>query len=446
MGLKEKQERYSRAVDALHTAADAIESAADDANLTELSEQFSAAERECDDAKAAVELFERTAKARELAAPTIPDEPQANEPAPRVEVKSEPLTYERHSPHSVFRDMAAAQFGGDPAAQQRLARHRQEIAVERPNKYDLSSTDSAGGYLVAPLYLQDEFVDLARSGRVVANTIGSRPLPPNTDSVNLPTLATGTTVAAQTDNNTVDETDATFGTVAADVKTIAGLQDVSQQLLDRSVPGVDQIIFADLAGAYNTSLDTAVINSSVSNNKGLLQVTGINAVTYTDSTATVAEIYPKIADAVQQIHTSIYQAASVIFMHPRRWAFFLAAADGNNRPLITPYAPQNAPGTHGGPVAEGLVGSMQGLPVYVDANIPSTLGAGTNEDRIIVVRREECYLWEDQSGPYLETFRDVGSGTMTVRFRLHNYYAQCHERRAKAISAIAGTGLSTPSF
>ena len=133
-------------------------------------------------------------------------------------------------------------------------------------------------------------------------------------------------------------------------------------------------------------------------------------------------------------------------MHPRRWAFCLAAADGSNRPLITPTAPFNSAGTFGGVVAEGAVGSIQGLPVFTDANIPTTLGSSTNEDRIIVAAVPELYLWEDQSGPYLETFRDVGSGSLTVRFRMHNYYAQAHARRPKAISVISGTGLAAPTF
>jgi hypothetical protein len=137
---------------------------------------------------------------------------------------------------------------------------------------------------------------------------------------------------------------------------------------------------------------------------------------------------------------------TAIFMHPRRWASILAASDTASRPLVTPYAPQNAVGDFGGVVSQGLVGSMQGLPVYVDANIPSTLGSGTNEDRIIIVRTDECFVYEESSGPYLETFRDVGSGTLTVRFRLHNYWAQINERRPKAISVIAGTGLVTPTF
>jgi len=103
-------------------------------------------------------------------------------------------------------------------------------------------------------------------------------------------------------------------------------------------------------------------------------------------------------------------------------------------------------GDFGGVVSQGLVGSVQGVNVYVDANVPTTLGAGTNEDRIIIVRREECFLYEDSAGPHVETFRDVGSGTLTVRFRLHNYYAQINERRPKAISIISGTGLVTPTF
>src|SRR5204863_5524003 len=115
---------------------------------------------------------------------------------------------------------------------------------------------------VAPLWLQDEFVTFARAAGAVVNALGPRPLPPNTDSINLPRMSTGTAVATQADNNAVQETDAAFDTISADVKTIAGLQDVSRQVVDRAVPGVDEVIFSDLAKAYVVKLDTDVINSS----------------------------------------------------------------------------------------------------------------------------------------------------------------------------------------
>jgi HK97 family phage major capsid protein len=324
---------------------------------------------------------------------------------------------------------------------------RRDTAVSASERA-LSNTDATGGYLVPPLYLQEEFVNLSRAGRVTANVIGSRPLPPNTDAVNVPRMTSGTTVASQADLGTVSSTDAVFDLISADVLTLAGQQDVSRQVVDRSIPGVDEVIFSDLARAYHFNLDTAVLNSTTTNNKGLLQVSGTNSVTYTTSTPTLASLYAKIADAIQQIGTGIFMPATHIIIHPRRWAFCLASSDSNNRPLIVPTAqgPFASAGTTGGVVAEGPVGSIQGLPVYVDSNVPTTLGAGTNQDPIIIFAQPELYLWEDQGGPYLETFRDVLSGTLAVRFQLHNYWAQLHARRPKAISIILGSGLAAPSF
>lgn len=457
MSLIELREEQIEAHAAFQAARDAIKEAGEGADLEKLEASFTEAEERYNTAKAEfakAEQREQNARKKfELDRRVMDADKRLNGDTPSTtdaRVTKEPLTYRRNGEHSMFTDLYRQSKSGDPAAAERLNRHAKEMQFERGLKageqYDLSSTDTAGGHLVAPLYLNDQFVTLARAGRVAADVLGARQLPPNTDSINLPRMTSGVTVADQSDGGNVSNTDAVFDTIAGAVKTVAGMQDVSQQLVDRSVPGIDEVIFADLAKAYAVDLDTKVLNSSTSNNLGLLQVSSINSITYTDATPTVAELYPKIADAIRQVHEGIYMPPTAILMHPRRWAFILAGLDGQNRPLITPYAPQNAVGTHGGVVAEGLVGSVQGIPVHVDPNIPTTAGTGTNEDRIIVVRSDECFLYEDNSGPYLETFRDVGSGTLTVRFRLHNYWAQINSRRPDAISVISGTGLATPSF
>jgi HK97 family phage major capsid protein len=461
MSLIELREEQIEAHVAFQAARAAIKDAADDADVEALEASFNEAEARYNTARTDLATAEkREARARqlfELERRGIDADKRLDTPDLSVKVSKEPVTYREHGQHSFFTDLfrCTSQPGMHPDAAARLSRHSKEMAFERAKKtgevardaqFDLSSTDSAGGYLVAPLWLQEEFVTLARAGRVVANTLGPRNLPPNADSINLPRMSTGTTVATQADNATVSETDSVFDTISADVKTVAGLQDVSQQLVDRGVPGIDSVIYADLAKAYGVNLDVAVINSATANNLGLLQVSGINAITYTQATPTVANLYPKLANAIQQIHVGVFMPPNAIFMHPVRWAFILAGLDGNNRPLITPYAPQNAAGDQNGVVSQGAVGSVQGIPVYTDANIPNTLGASTTEDRIIVVRTDECFLWEDASGPYMETFRDVGSGNLTVRFRLHNYWAQLHARRPKAISVISGTGLIAPTF
>lgn len=449
--LVELRESYKDSGARLTMARDAIQDAEEDADLDALQAEYDAAEAEFvenrDAYQAGLKKHEDARKRFELQEKAKDADKLLERDDTPAKVKSEPLTYRKFGPHSLFRDMMRARSNdGDQDAQERLSRHRREMEIERQAKFDLNSTDATGGQLVAPLYLQEEFIDLARAGRVVANVLGPRALPPNTDTVIIPRLSTGVAVATQSDGGAVQETDASFDNVTGDVKTIAGMQDVSRQLLDRSVPGVDEVVFADLVKAYAVLLDGQVINSSTANNQGLLQVTGLNSVTYTAATPTVAGLYPKLADAIQQIHSNVFMEPSAVFMHPRRWGWILAALDGQNRPLITPYAPQNAAGAFGGVVSEGLVGAIQGLPIYVDANIPSTLGASTNEDRIIVVATPETYLYEESSGPFLETFPDVGSGTLTVRFRLHNYWAQINNRRPKAISVISGTGLAAPTF
>jgi HK97 family phage major capsid protein len=462
MSLIELREEQIEAHVAFQAARAAIKDAGDDADIDSLEASFTEAEARYNTARASLATAEqREAKARkmfELERRALDADKRLDNPqTPTVKVGHEPLTYREHGQHSMFTDLfrCTSQPGMHPEAAERLSRHAKEMKFERAVKagdipreaqFDLSSTDAAGGYLVAPLWLQEEFVTLARAGRVAADVLGPRSLPPNTDSINLPRMSAGTTVTTIADNAAVSETDATFDTISGDVKTSAGLQDVSQQLIDRGVPGVDSVIFADLAKAYAVVLDTAVLNSATANNLGLLQVSGINAVTYTQATPTVANLYPKLADAIQRVHVNVFMPPTAILMHPVRWAFILAGIDGNNRPLITPYAPQNAVGSFGGVVSQGAVGSVQGIPVYTDPNIPTNGGAATNQDSIIVVRTDECFLYEDAAGPYVETFRDVGSGNLTVRFRLHNYWAQINSRRPKAISVISGTGLVAPTF
>ena len=436
--LPELRSAVRAAYEQLEEAAAALEAPAADADLDALKGAFDEADAAH---KRSVEAVERAERIEEARAALPVEEAET----PDVKVVSESLTYERNAPNSIFRDLVSAQKG-DIAASGRLERHMTEMRVENRTSSLVSGTDADGGYLVPPVYLQDEFVTLARPGRKLVDAVGTQPLPPNTDSINIPTMDTGTAVAAQTEANAAQDTAATFGTVTGAVQTIAGIQNVSQQLVDRSIPGVDQVIFGDLTRAYASQLETAFVNSSTTNAKGLGQLSGTNGVTYTASTPTAAGLYPKIADAIQQVATGIYEPATHIFMHPRRWAFLLASTDSSNRPLVTPYSPFNADADQQGVAAEGPVGSLQGLPVLTSANIPTTLGSGTNEDAIYVVSAPNLYVYEDQSGPYLDTFRDVLSGTLQVRFRLFNYYSLILGRRPKAISKITGTGLAAPTF
>lgn len=368
----------------------------------------------------------------------------------RASVGKESLTYRKDDiRRSYFGDLAKVQLNLDATGEcrERLSRHAEEVR-SAPEYRDLSRTDGSGGYFVPPAWLMNDYATLARAGRPTANLVHSEPLPAGTDSINIPVIATGTATAIQTaDNAVVQETDLTDATIAAGVKTVAGQQDVAIQLLDQSPVAFDQIIFGDLMADYATKVDLQVLSGSNASGqvKGIRNATGTNAVTYTDTTPTVAELYPKIADAIQQVHTGRFLPPTVIVMHPRRWAWLTAATDTTGRPLIAASGPgQNGIATFNGVLSEQVVGNMAGLPVVTDPNIPTNLGAGTNEDIILVLRASDLLLWE--SSIRSRVLQEVGSGTLTVRLQVYGYIAFSAERYPKSTSVLSGTGLVAPSF
>lgn len=373
---------------------------------------------------------------------------RADDPAPYqpARVLREPTTYERGARTSYFRDLTAISLNreGRNSALERMQRNAREVEVGMREERALTTVDGAGGEFVPPLWMMNNFINLARAGRVTADRVRHETLPSGTDSINVPRIATGTAVAEQaTQNTAVQNTDATTSSLTAAVTTIAGQQVVSVQLIEQSPINLDTILLADLAADYATKLDVFVLNNNAAGKLGLLNVASLNAVTYTDASPTVGELYPKVADAVQQVHTLRFLPPDSIIMHPRRWAWFLAALDTAGRPLVTPYDGLNQAAQTGGVISEGYVGTLQGLPVYVDPSVPTTLGGGT-EDRIIVARFDDSILWEANARS--EAFRETYANQLSVLLRFYNYVAFTGGRYPKSISVIAGTGLAAPTF
>lgn len=367
-----------------------------------------------------------------------------------VRVGSEPATY-RNDPNpkanSFVRDLAIVGLNmpGARDAHERLERNNREVKESRA----LSTTDGAGGDFVPPLYVVNQYVELARTARPTADRVQNQTLPGGTDSITVPRIATGTAVAEQaTQNTTVQNTDATTAGVTANVATIAGGQTVALQLIEQSPINLDTILLQDLALDYAAKVDLFVLNNNAAGKMGLLQQTGFGAVTYTDTTPTVGELWLKLADAVQRVTTSRYLPPDTIVMHPRRWAWMLGTLDGQSRPLFTATAGQNAQNslgeTNGVAAANGVVGNIMGLDVILDPQVPTNLGAGTNEDVIIVFRAQDSILWEGT--PHAEAFRETNASTLSVYLRFYRYAAFTTARYTAARSVISGTGLVAPTF
>jgi HK97 family phage major capsid protein len=361
---------------------------------------------------------------------------------------NEPLTYTRESAQgpdkrSFFSDAYRAQYMFDRQAADRIARHCREMEIESRDV----GTPAMGG-LIPPQYLLDQFAPLVYAGRPVANAVANLPLPSTGMTLDIPRGTTGTAVDVQAAENTaLVEQDYDETTLTVPVITIGGQQDVSRQSLERG-NGTDQIIFADLVSNYAVKVDQEVIagDGAGGDALGILNTSGINAVTYTDASPTLAELWPKIADGIARVQAGRYLPPTAIFMHPRRWAMMSSALDSTGRPLINTTSPQNAVGIGDALKYGQVVGSIQGVPVITDGNIPVNLGVGTNEDVIIIARTSDCLLFENSTVPRELRFEETLAGQLTVKLVVYGYMAFTAGRYPKGITTITGTGLITPTF
>jgi HK97 family phage major capsid protein len=433
---------HNEAVEAFSQAADAVDEATnypdnyDDAELKKRQDEFSAAVVQAERIKGQIDSAETRQRIRNQYTLIKTN-------APGIAVK-EPDMYVKDG-RPFLTDLYAAQIKGDGAASARINKHQQHEL----EKFAITSATFGG--IIPPAYLIDLYAKASRNGRVFADQVNNAPLPDVGMSVIVPRLTQGLAAAAQTTQNTAVVTqDITEADLSVAVNTISGYSPVSRQGLERAAYS-DQILFEDLIARYWAILDTYCLNGSGSNNQpqGLLGTGSISS--STASTATVAGVWPKIADVIQQINTSVgglgYNA-SKIFMHPRRWGFFEAALDSQNRPLIVPSgAGFNVMGLDGNNTPDyGLVGNMHGLPVFTDANIPTNTGATTNQDSIIVIADRVVHLFVRASDPVTLSFEQTGATNLTVNLIAYGYIAFTAGRYPGASGAVTGQGLVPPTF
>jgi HK97 family phage major capsid protein len=346
---------------------------------------------------------------------------------------------------SFFRDLALSQVFRDPAATERLARHQHEMTVDgRPGTQQRAIGSSAVVGLVPPQYLAEQYAELARAGRPVADACTKLVLPAEGLTVAISRITTGTSAAIQASEGAgVSETNADDTLLSVPVNTIAGQQTVSRQAVDRGAL-VETVLMADLAGAHNAALDVQVINGSGASGQhlGMLNTSGINAITYTDASPTIPELWPKEVDAVRQVAAQRFTGATHTIMNSLMWGFHLAAVDTTGRPLFDvggSNAPTNILATGATQYQDG--GVLLGTKLLQSGGVPSNLGGGTNETRIIAVDMRDVFLWEDPNMPIYIKAEETLAANLQVLYVIYSYSAFTAGRQPKAVSAISGTGM-----
>lgn len=310
----------------------------------------------------------------------------------------DPGHYRRDGRHSFFADLVRSRAYGDEEAQGRLTEHMRAL-----------DTTNDGTGVVPPKWLADEFAELARQGRAIANAVRHVDL---TDPrpMTLPKQTAGTDDVVdeqESENDPIDDTDkwaSSFDTVTP--KPIAGAQEVSRQMLDMSTPAIDQLIYADLLGAYNDKIEARVAAAIMSVGTALDAIEG-PSVEVTDPNH-----FAKVAvRAAMAVRTARKRAPNLWLMSSARYGEFLNLTDTTGRPLV--------PESSAGPVNVAGIGSIQADGVFRGLPIIATEGVSV-DDEFAAVRSTDVLLFES---PTMRFRYEQPKGPETIRLGIWAYAA-----------------------
>jgi HK97 family phage major capsid protein len=341
---------------------------------------------------------------------------------------------------SFYSDVKSAQHEASAASAERIKSSLEGLE----GKAMVEGTDSAGGFLVPP----DVSSDLQRlryTNSVLRGLFSTVQV--STDEFIIPSVTSGLTAGWVAELAEKPAADLAFASAATNVFTAAGLAVVSNQLLKDANWSVDQLVNTDLAFRLAQLEEIAFLNGSGSGQpRGILNTSGVGAVALT-STA-VIDLLQAIVTAITNVYTEYKGPPDAIVMHPRTWARIASARteSGTGESFLV------GPGTGLGGnrnfndqlpgYGQGAlpVGSVFGFPVYTTANVPTNLGAGTNESRVIVGRFKTGLILDREDVTYASSEHVYFTSNRTV-FRAEERVGFTAARYPKAFQVVGGVGL-----
>lgn len=337
---------------------------------------------------------------------------------------------------SYFADILRANKG-DAEAKQRLLE-----GVEYEGKAMTEGTPAQGGYLVQKR-IEKQLVETKELDNVLRALCSKINVQTNEIELQQITLATTAGWVAELAVKP-EATSLTQTTVSASIFTAAGLATISNQLLADSNPAVDSLVTADLAKRL-VALEEAsfIAGTGTGQPLGLLNTPGVQTqtVTVVDPGATDG-LLDKILDAIAQVQAEHGQP-SAILMHPRTWTRILKDKDANGVWTFSPGSPNatNLDVTSPRTVYSGPTRTVFGVNVVLSNRIPTNLGAGTDESRVVVGDFSEALILDRQGITVDESPHVYFTSNQTV-FRAEERVGFTAARQPKAFSVIGGAGLA----
>lgn len=330
----------------------------------------------------------------------------ADTSAPAPNVTSTARGHDHRSIGELLGDVIAHGRNTDPGATERvthliergaLSADGRSLDLETRDGFPTPGTSAVDGIGVSPDSYIPDLLELLREGRPVANMFAGRSLPARGNNVSLPSVTQGGTVDYQATQGTqVSNQNVVTAPVEFPKSTLAGGQGVSIQAQEWSDPSYMTEVIRDHVAAYGEKLDLeSIVGDGATPNA--TAYTGILAgAGDVPGGTTVATALAVIGKASAAVYAATKRPASAVICHSSVWGAWVDLADTDGRPIVTTDQPTNPAGNMD---ASSIVGTVRGLPVVVDDNVPVNLGVGTNETPIIVCNFRDALLFENQGAP-----------------------------------------------
>lgn len=314
-------------------------------------------------------------------------------------------------------------------------------------------TPGSGGFLVPPLYMQDLFAATRRQGNAL-RALGWLSVHPvdSSNQVMIPRGSGAATVGIVAENATKPSADQTFTQIQISIFTWAGISKQSKQMAADATPMVLDLSTRELGSLIGNLEEQKIINGSGTGEpRGILNVIGLSSPSPLAAGLTQQAVVDKMLDAVVGITTNYFGPPSGALMHPRRLAWLLKAKDTQNNYIFNPGGQTRSPNFTD--AADGVTSvatgqrdpayNLFGLPIGISANVPTTLGAGTNEDVIVVGAWQEAH-WFQRQDVTVDVTDTAGTSfeQNQVWIRMEERAGFSAERYPTAFAVVTGPSLS----
>lgn len=267
--------------------------------------------------------------------------------------------------------------------------------IERATQKALTEGTAAdGGYLV-PTNLSREFIPLLREKSVIMSSgprlINMRGLP----NLTIPGQASGATASYVGEAQPIAAAQPAFKTVTLNLKKLAGIVPISNELLSDAVFDCEEQVTDDLIEQINLTGDLQMLRGtgSATAPTGILNLVSAGQKFAANATVNVVNVIADLTKALVKMRTAKVPVTKPVWiMAPEVFGYLSSLRDT---------------GMWVFPEMRGENPTLMSIPVKQTTFVPTNLGAGTNESEIYLI--DFAHVFVGDAGEVVITASDVAT-------------------------------------